>query len=45
MDKQIGAIEPGYLADIVATNDDPTEDINTVTKVVFVMKDGFIYKQ
>jgi imidazolonepropionase-like amidohydrolase len=37
MDTQIGALEPGYLADIVATNE-PTEDINTVTNVVFVMK-------
>jgi imidazolonepropionase-like amidohydrolase len=45
MDQQIGAIEPGYLADIVATNADPTEDINTVTNVVFVMKDGLVYKQ
>ncbi|MBG6062285.1 imidazolonepropionase-like amidohydrolase [Flavobacterium sp. CG_9.1] len=45
MDQQIGAIEPGYFADIVATNADPTEDINTVTNVVFVMKDGVVYKQ
>jgi imidazolonepropionase-like amidohydrolase len=45
MDTQIGALEPGYLADIVATNEDPTEDINTVTNVVFVMKEGVVYKQ
>ena len=45
MDQQIGAIEPGYFADIIATNEDPNEDINTVTKVVFVMKEGVIYKQ
>jgi imidazolonepropionase-like amidohydrolase len=35
----------GYLADIVATNEEPTEDINTVTNVVFVMKEGVVYKQ
>jgi imidazolonepropionase-like amidohydrolase len=45
MDKQIGALEPGYFADIVATNEDPTNNIKTVTNVVFVMKDGVVYKQ
>jgi imidazolonepropionase-like amidohydrolase len=45
MEKKIGALEVGYLADIVATNDDPTKDITTVTNVVFVMKDGIVYKQ
>jgi imidazolonepropionase-like amidohydrolase len=44
MDKQIGAIEPGFIADIVATNDDPAVNINTVTDVVFVMKEGVEYK-
>jgi imidazolonepropionase-like amidohydrolase len=45
MEKQIGAIEAGFLADIVATNDDPTQNITTVNNVIFVMKDGVIYKQ
>lgn len=45
MDKQIGSIEPGLLADIIATNDDPTTNITTVNNVVFVMKDGVVYKQ
>lgn len=45
MDQKIGSLEPGYLADIVATNDDPTENVNTVTNVVFVMKEGVVYKQ
>lgn len=44
MDKQIGSIEVGYLADIIATNDDPTQEISTVNNVVFVMKEGVIYK-
>ncbi|MEK8179500.1 amidohydrolase family protein [Flavobacterium buctense] len=44
MEKQIGVIEPGFLADIIATELDPTQDINTVLKVVFVMKEGVIYK-
>ena len=44
MDKQIGVIEPGYFADIIATNLDPTQDVNAVLTVVFVMKEGVIYK-
>lgn len=44
MDKQLGALEPGYQADIIATNDDPTENIKTVTDVIFVMKEGVQYK-
>ncbi|WP_293890255.1 amidohydrolase family protein [Flavobacterium sp.] len=45
MDKQIGSIEPGFLADIIATDDDPTTNITTVNNVAFVMKDGVVYKQ
>lgn len=44
MQDQIGQITPGYLADIIAVNDDPTQNINTMENVVFVMKDGKIYK-
>jgi len=44
MDKQIGLIEVGFLADIIATDADPTQDINTVTNVIFIMKEGVQYK-
>jgi imidazolonepropionase-like amidohydrolase len=44
MDTKIGSIEAGFLADIIATDADPTQDINTVTKVFFVMKEGVQYK-
>jgi imidazolonepropionase-like amidohydrolase len=44
MDKKIGVLEPGYIADIIATNEDPSKNINTVTNVIFVMKDGVQYK-
>jgi len=40
----IGAIKPGLKADIIALNEDPTQEINTMTQVVFVMKDGVVYK-
>ena len=45
METQIGQIKEGFLADIVATNDDPTENIGTMTNVVFVMKEGKAYKE
>ncbi len=40
----LGTIEPGKLADIVAVPDDPREDITTMMRVNFVMKDGKVYK-
>lgn len=42
---QIGSLEPGYLADIVAVAGDPLEDINVVSNVGFVMKNGVVYKK
>ena len=44
MDTEIGIIAPNFIADIVATNDDPIENINTMENVIFVMKDGKVYK-
>ena len=45
MDNELGQISQGFLADIIATDDDPTTNINTMTNVVFVMKEGKIYKK
>jgi imidazolonepropionase-like amidohydrolase len=45
MGHQVGSIEPGKLADIVAVNGDPLSDISLLEKVSFVMKDGKVYKQ
>jgi imidazolonepropionase-like amidohydrolase len=44
-EKEIGMLETGMLADIIATDDDPTININTMEKVSFVMKNGVVYKQ
>tara|TARA_R110000850_G_scaffold203228_1_gene329547 strand:- start:169323 stop:170600 length:1278 start_codon:yes stop_codon:yes gene_type:complete len=44
MKDKLGALEAGYIADIIATNDDPTQNIRTVEDVVFVMRDGVVYK-
>lgn len=44
MEKQLGTLEAGKLADIVAVPGDPAKDISVMTKVDFVMKDGVVYK-
>ncbi|MFT5858166.1 MAG: imidazolonepropionase-like amidohydrolase [Flavobacteriaceae bacterium] len=40
----IGIIKVDFLADIIAVDGDPFEDVNVMTKVSFVMKDGVVYK-
>jgi imidazolonepropionase-like amidohydrolase len=45
MQEQLGTIEPGKLADIVAVPADPTRDITVMMRISFVMKDGGIYKE
>lgn len=44
MRDQLGSIEAGKLADIVAVDGDPLKDPDAFGRVVFVMKDGVIYK-
>ena len=41
----LGSLEPGKIADLVAVEGDPLEDINAMSKVSFVMKAGEVYKQ
>ena len=42
---QIGSLEPGYLADVIAITGDPLQDISALNYVRFVMKGGVIYKK
>ena len=42
---EIGAVAPGFQADLVATDGNPLADITAVRKVVFVMKAGQVYKR
>jgi imidazolonepropionase-like amidohydrolase len=44
MQNQIGTIEVGKLADIIAVSGDPLKDITALQKVDFVMKGGVVYK-
>jgi len=44
MQSRIGTLEPGRLADIIAMPGDPTKDIRQTEKVLFVMKEGVVYR-
>ena len=44
MKDQLGSIEVGKIADIVAVDGDPLNDAKVFAKVIFVMKDGIVYK-
>jgi imidazolonepropionase-like amidohydrolase len=41
---RIGAIAPGYEADLIATDGDPSEDITATRRVSFVMKGGTVVR-
>ena len=42
--KDVGTIEPGKYADIIAVNEDPLADVRSLEHVDFVMKGGVVYK-
>jgi imidazolonepropionase-like amidohydrolase len=44
MSDRLGALAPGYEADIIALDGDPLTDLTAVRRVVFVMRGGVIYK-
>lgn len=44
-ENELGQIAPGYYADIVASNENALENIKTLENIVFVMKNGTVYKQ
>jgi imidazolonepropionase-like amidohydrolase len=41
----LGRVEPGYYADIIAVDGNPLEDISLLQKVSFVMKSGAVHRQ
>ena len=44
MEEELGTIETGKMADIIAVEDNPIENVGTLEAVVFVMKEGKVYK-
>ena len=45
MSNELGQLKEGFLADIVAVDEDPTKNVATLENVAFVMKEGVIYKE
>ena len=43
-ENQLGRIKKGFIADIIATDLNPLDDISVLQNIVFVMKDGVIFK-
>ena len=43
MGDELGQIKAGFFADIIAVKENPVKDVQTLEKVVFVMKDGVVY--
>ena len=44
LDKDLGSIAPGKLADLILVDGDPTKNISDIRKTVLTVKDGVIYK-
>jgi imidazolonepropionase-like amidohydrolase len=44
LDKTLGTLESGKIADIVAVPGDPLQDITATEHVTFVMKEGKVYR-
>jgi imidazolonepropionase-like amidohydrolase len=44
VEDQLGSIEPGKIADIIAVDENPLDNIHTMEHVTFVMKEGKVYK-
>jgi imidazolonepropionase-like amidohydrolase len=42
---EIGAVQEGKCADLIAVQGDPLQDVSVLEHVRFVMKDGVVYKQ
>lgn len=43
MQNELGVLKSGFLADIVAVEENPTKNVKTLEKVSFVMKNGTVY--
>jgi imidazolonepropionase-like amidohydrolase len=45
VENTLGTLESGKIADIIAVSGNPDQDIKVMKDVIFVMKEGKVYKQ
>jgi imidazolonepropionase-like amidohydrolase len=45
LDNELGSIAAGMKADIIAVQSSPLDDISELGRILFVMRDGIIYRQ
>lgn len=45
MGDALGRVQPGFIADLIATTEHPLADVAALRTVAFVMKDGAVHKQ
>jgi imidazolonepropionase-like amidohydrolase len=45
LDNQLGSVKAGLLADLMAVRGDPTQNVNQLREVGFVMKGGVVYTE
>ncbi len=41
---EVGTLEPGKRADLIAVSGDPLADVTVLKRVSFVMKDGLVFR-
>lgn len=44
LEKELGAVSPGFTADLIAVTGDPLQNIASFREIVFVMKEGKVVK-
>ena len=44
-DSSLGQLAPGFCADLIAVNGDPTSDISALRRVTLVIKNGVVYRR
>jgi imidazolonepropionase-like amidohydrolase len=44
LEKEIGRVAAGFAADLIATDGDPSQDIEASQRVSFVMRMGTVYR-